>query len=72
MNIRYIIEDPVLKDSQHSFFNQIVDVIAYSARQMYEPNKYMKKKGGHNFYKRLMPVLNTAASTKNPLGIVEQ
>lgn len=72
MNIRYIIEDPVLKDSQHSFFNQIVDVIAYSARQMYEPNKYMKKKGGHNFYKRLMPVLNTAASTKNKLGIVEQ
>ena len=72
MNIRYIIEDPVMKDSQNSFFNQIVDVIAYSARQMYEPNKYMKKKGGHNFYKRLMPVLNTAASTKHKLGIVEQ
>ncbi len=72
MNIRYIIEDPFLKDSKHSFFNQIVDVIAYSARQIYEPNKYMKKKGGHNFYKRLKPVLNTLASNKHDLGIVEQ
>ncbi len=72
MNIRYIIEDPVLKDSRNSFFTQIVDIIAYSARQLYEPNKYMKKKGGHHFYQRLKPVLNTAASTKNDLGIVEQ
>jgi hypothetical protein len=72
MNIQYVIEDPLLKDSRNSFFNQIVDVIAYSARQIYEPNNYMKKKGGHNFYKRLDPVINKAATAKHPLGIVEQ
>lgn len=72
MSLNYIIEDPVMKDSQNSFFTQITDVIAYMARQMYEPNAYMKKKGGHNFYSRLKPVLNLKASTKHSLGIVEQ
>ena len=52
----------------------IVDVIAYSARQKDEPNKYMQneEERRQNFYKRLMPVLNKAASTKNLLEIVEQ
>lgn len=71
MNLQAIIEDPMLKESKKSFFTQIVDVVAYSARQLYETNNYMKKKGGHNFYKRLKPVLNTHASSSHPLGIVE-
>jgi len=72
VSLRYIIEDPVLKDSRNSFFTQLTDVIAYMGRQMYEPNVYMKKKGGHRFYQRLSPVLNKAASNKNKWGIVEQ
>jgi len=74
MNVKYNIIRVLYRSEGLStlLFQSNCDVIAYSARQMYEPNKYMKKKGGHNFYKRLMPVLNTAASTNNPLGIVEQ
>ncbi|AZO96394.1 DUF3800 domain-containing protein [Halocella sp. SP3-1] len=53
LSLKYIIEDPVLKHSYNSYFIQIVDVIVYFARQLYEPNNYVRKKGGHNFYKRL-------------------
>jgi len=69
--IRYIIEDPFMKNSEESYFHQIVDVVAYCARQIYEPNTYMKKKGGHNFYRRLEPVLLKQASRSNEYGIVE-
>jgi len=69
--LRNIVEDPFFKDSAHSFFHQIVDVVSYSARQIYETNNYMRKKGGRNFYKRLLPVLVTQASRSNEYGIVE-
>jgi hypothetical protein len=71
LKLNYIIEDPVLRDSQYSFLHQMNDVVAYCAKQMYQPNSYMKKKGGVNFYKRLNNVALTAASRKNPYGIVE-
>ncbi len=67
----YVIEDPVMRESKNSFMHQMVDVVSYCARQLYEPNKYMQKKGGHRFYHRLHPVLVTQASTVHPLGIVE-
>lgn len=71
MLLNYVIEDPFLKDSHQSFTHQLIDVIAYSARQLYEPNAYMRKKGGTNFYQRLDPVLCKVASKKHSLGIVE-
>lgn len=71
LTLDYVIEDPFMKNSAESFFHQIVDVIAYSARQLYEPNAYMKKKGATTFYKRLDPVLNKKVSPRHPLGIIE-
>ncbi|WP_236979319.1 DUF3800 domain-containing protein [Membranihabitans maritimus] len=71
IKLEYIIEDPIFRDSQHSFIHQMNDVIAYCVRQKYEPNNYMKKKGGHNFYKRLNNVTTRAVSRSNDLGIVE-
>lgn len=71
VRLEYIIEDPVFRDSQHSFLHQMNDVIAYCVRQRYEPNAYMKKKGGHNFYKRLDNVITKQVSRKNDFGIVE-
>lgn len=71
LELTSIIEDPFLKDSEHSFFLQICDVIAYFLRQMYEPNSYIKKKGVKNYYQRLEPILMKKASTKHHLGIVE-
>ncbi len=71
LKLNYIIEDPVLRDSQFSFMHQMNDVVAYCARQMYEPNAYMKKKGGVNYYKRLDNVSLKTVSQNNPYGIVE-
>ena len=71
MSIEYIIEDPFMKDSANSLIHQIVDVVAYCARQLYEPNKYMKRKGGHNFYKRLNNTIVKHAAPRHELGIVE-
>lgn len=64
-----IIEDPILRDSKFSFIHQINDVVAYCARQLVEPNAYMKKKGGHKFYGRLDKVLLTKVSSSKD-GIV--
>lgn len=71
LKLNYIIEDPILRDSQFSFMHQMNDVVAYCARQQYEPNAYMKKKGGVNFYKRLGNVSLKVVSRNNPYGIVE-
>ena len=71
LRLQYIIEDPILRDSQYSFMHQMNDVVAYCAKQLYEPNSYMKRKGGTTFYKRLNNVALKKASRKNPYGIVE-
>lgn len=69
--LNYLIEDPFFKDSAESYFHQMVDVIAYCARQLYEPNKYFKKKDGDRFFYRLEPILCKVASASHPFGIVE-
>ncbi len=50
IRLRAIVEDPFMKDSKQSYFHQMADVVAYFARQFYEPNKYIRKKGARTFY----------------------
>lgn len=71
VKLEYVIEDPIFRDSKNSFLHQMNDVLAYCVRQRYEPNAYMKKKGGANFYKRLDSVVVKKVSSKNDFGIVE-
>ena len=66
-----IIEDPVPKDSRDSYGVQACDVCAYFLQQRYNPNKYIRRSGAHNYFDRLMPVLNLRASRFNSMGIVE-
>lgn len=56
--LRAIIEDPVFKDSRNSLVIQMCDVIAYFARQYYEPNRYIKNRGAKKYYGRLQNVIN--------------
>jgi hypothetical protein len=56
--LRAIIEDPNFRDSSHSLILQMVDVVAYFARQVFEPNKYVRTKGARTFYSRLKSVIN--------------
>ncbi len=68
--LSHIVEDPFTKDSRHSFFLQMADVVAYCGYQHIKPNSYMKKKGGKRYYLRLDPVLLKEASPRHPLGMV--
>jgi hypothetical protein len=54
--LRYVIGDPVLWDSRTSYLHQMVDVIAYFAKQLFEPNRRVREKGAHNYFRRLAPI----------------
>lgn len=68
--ITHIIEDPFMKDSAHSYFHQMIDVVAYFAKQMYQPNSYILNRHATKYYHRLDLILNKKASSKNPSGLV--
>lgn len=65
-----LVEDPVHRDSLHSYFIQLADVNAYFLMQKLKPSKYIYKKGARNYFDRLNPILCRVASSTNPQGIV--
>jgi hypothetical protein len=65
-----IVEDPFMKDSASSFFLQMVDVVAFFARQYFEPNSLIKNQGGGNYYGRLAAVINQDVKSQHPLKII--
>jgi len=69
--IKGIIEDPFAKDSSETLPLQACDVAAYFLYQRFVPNSFIRKKNARNYFDRLRPVLNTRATQRNPLGIVE-
>ena len=68
--LTHIIEDPVLRDSLHSYFIQLCDVNAYFLKQKCDPSLYVKKKGARNYFDRLDKVLCKVASRRSKLGVV--
>lgn len=68
--ITTIVEDPVHRNSLHSYFIQLADVNAFFLYQKHIPCKYVKKKGGKNYFHRLDSVLCKVATEKDPYGIV--
>lgn len=41
ITLDYVIEDPIMRESRNSFLHQMIDVVAYCARQLYEPNGHV-------------------------------
>ena len=71
LKLARILEDPVFKDSQDSFFIQSTDLVAYLLQQKLQPSSYMKKKSGHLYFDRFLePSLCKVASSYDPQGIV--
>jgi len=68
--IQYLIEDPNFRDSRHSYFIQAVDLVAFLLYQHLQPNAYMRRNSGGNYFLRLQSVLCTVASRSDPHGIV--
>jgi hypothetical protein len=68
--LKTIVEDPVHRNSLHSYFIQLADVNSYMLTQQEKPNKYVRNKGGRTFFARLDPVLCKWASRTDPQGIV--
>ena len=65
-----LVEDPNFRDSRDSYFIQAADLAAYLLYQKLNPNLYMRKKGGCNYFDRMNPILCTVASRSDPQGIV--
>lgn len=67
--VRFLIEDPVVRDSTQSYLIQVADCAAFLLKQSLQPSKYMQKNGGNAYFQRLQPVLCLAASRKDPQGL---
>lgn len=68
--ISKIVEDPNFRDSGYSYFVQAADLVAFLLYESLAPSKYMRQKGGHNYFYRLDPILCKVASSSDPQGIV--
>ena len=65
-----LVEDPVHRDSAHSYFIQLSDVNAYFLAQKLHPCRYVREKGGRNYFDRIDRILCKKASAKDPQGVV--
>jgi hypothetical protein len=65
-----IVEDPVFKRSDKSYFIQLVDFAAYSLLRRERPTPNIQRLGLHNAFEILRPILLTAATRYDPEGIL--
>lgn len=70
LRLKYIVEDPVHRDSRHTYFLQAVDTIAFFLYQALAPSAFIRKKGAKKYLLRLDPVLCKHATTSNRYGVV--
>ncbi len=68
--IKWVIEDPNIRDSKQSYFIQLVDICAYICRLRNDITKNHKFWKLHKFYKILRPVLLKEASGFDKEGFV--
>ncbi len=66
-----IIEDPVFRESEDSYFLQLIDLVSFSLlKREVPPSPFVLQWGYHRLFDRLRPVLCIAASPSDPCGIV--
>jgi len=70
LTLRYVVEDPVFRDSSISQYIQAVDMCAYLLHQQMKPSSYFQKKSGQNYFNRLHPICCRFTAPRDPVGIV--
>src|SRR5262249_17946759 len=60
--LAHTIEDPHFKRSEHSYFTQAADLVAFLLYQSLAPNAYVRQKGARSYFARLDPILCKVAS----------
>lgn len=70
MPCEQVVEDPVIRDSQHSYFIQIADMVCHALYHKEYPKGSFKKYGADRLFTCVDPVLLKAAAKHDPLGIV--
>lgn len=68
--LRHVIEDPLHRDSRHSYYVQSADLVSWVLQQHLHPSAYMKKKSGQNYFLHLAPICLKQASPGHPQGVV--
>lgn len=67
--VNHIIEDPIMRQSQHSYFVQAADMISHALYQKMHPKGSLKKFGTDRLFERVAPICHEPAS-KHEHGIV--
>jgi hypothetical protein len=70
LRLKYIIEDPVHRDSKSTYFLQAVDTTAFFLYQALAPSSFIRRKGARRYFLRLEPVLCKVATKANRYGVV--
>ncbi|MDE2471925.1 MAG: DUF3800 domain-containing protein [Bradyrhizobium sp.] len=65
-----ILEDPIIRKSEHSFYIQVADMASHALYRKLYPKPAHKRFNAHRLFDLLGPVLHLPASKSDPQGIV--
>ncbi len=70
VSVNNIVEDPIMRNSQHSYFVQIADLVSHALyRKLYQKGSY-RKYNIDRLFDLVDPLLLKVANRKDPQGIV--